>query len=268
METTRAGKYHLRADGLRQCVGHRAMIKRAEQPALAIHGEIARGQHRGRSHIAGENRVLRGEPVQHRAEVLRMHISAAQKSNTKDWGKATDGLQMSIYHDQAEGRSEFSKFRVEFRNTGRNDLLLNLGIMSRNKGQEYLNAVSLILEDGQGEPQWLELKRSFQASDAGYTMLFLPLPVGATYSFPVDLDNYWAPTSNDFDAARLKPGTYWLAAQFIRGFAGADGRVVIRTAHGTEQSGPPILPVRTFDMETTLDAPPISNTLRLEVPSR
>jgi hypothetical protein len=57
-------------------------------------------------------------------------------------------------------------------------------------------------------------------------MLFLPLPAGATFSFPVDLDDYWAPTSKDFDASRLKPGTYWLAAQFIWGFTGTDSRAV------------------------------------------
>jgi hypothetical protein len=205
------------------------------------------------------------------ALLLVCGLSAAQKPNTKDWGKATDGLQMSIYRDQAEGRqSEFSKFRVEFRNSGHSDLLLNLGIMSRNR-QQYLIAVSLILEDGQGKPQRLELKKSLRASDAENTMLFLPLPAGATFSFPVDLDDYWTPTSKDFDASRLKPGTYWLAAQLIWGFTGTDSRAVILTPHGTEQSGPPRLPVRTFDTvnpENAPGAPLISNTLRLEIPSR
>lgn len=144
--------------------------------------------------------------------------------------------------------------------------------MSHSGGQQYLNAVSLILRDGQGQPQRLELKKSYQASDARNTTLFLPLPVGATYSFPVDLDNYSAPTSKDFDASRLKPGTYWLAAQFIGGFNGTNGRVVALTPQGTEQSGPMILPVRTFDMVNpgtlALGAPPITNTLRLEVPSQ
>ena len=197
--------------------------------------------------------------------LLLCGLSAAQKPNTIDWGKSVDGLQMSIYHDQAEGRqSEFSKFRVEFRNAGHNDLLLNLGIMSRNGAQQYPNAVSLILEDGQGKPQRLELKKSFQPSDAG-TTLFLPLPVGATFSFPVDLHDYRAVTSKEFDF-RLKPGTYWLAAQFT----GSRDRVIL-TAQGAVQAGPAIFPVRTFDTvnpENALGAPPISNTLRLEIPSR
>jgi hypothetical protein len=199
--------------------------------------------------------------------LLLCGLSAAQKPNTIDWGKATDGLQMSIYRDQANGRqSEFSKFRVEFRNAGHNDLLLNLGIMSRNGGQQYPNAVSLILEDAHGLPQRLELKKSFQGSSAGSEALFLPLPVGATFSFPVDLDDYWTPTSKESDS-RLKPGIYWLAAQFT----GFNGNRVILAAQGAVQPGPPILAVRTFDTvnpESALGAPPISNTLRFEVPSR
>jgi hypothetical protein len=198
-------------------------------------------------------------------------LSAAQKPNTKDWGKAVDGLQMRIYRDPAEGRqSEISKFKVELRNVGEKDLLLNLGVMSRNGGQQYLNAVSLILEDSQGKPQRLELKKSLQVSDAGKATLFLPLPAGATFSFPVDLGNYWAPTpSKEFDS-RLKPGTYWLAAQFI-GFKGMDNRFVFAIAERPMEPGPTILVERTFDMvnpENGLGSPPISNTLQLEVPSR
>jgi hypothetical protein len=94
---------------------------------------------------------------------------------------------------------EFAKFRVELRNGRQHDLLLNLGIMNRNGGHQYPNAISLILEDAQGQPQRLELKKSFQVSDARKAGLFLPLPVGATFSFPVDLDNYWAPNTLQFE---------------------------------------------------------------------
>lgn len=198
--------------------------------------------------------------------LLPCGLSAAQKPNTIDWGKSVDGLQMSIYHAE-DRQAEFPKFRVEFRNTGHNDLLLNLGIMSRDGGQQYLDAVSLILEGPQGKPQRLELKKSLQPSDSDAgTRLFLPLPAGATFSFPVDLHDYRSVTSREFDSM-LKPGTYWLAAQFA-GFR--DNRVIL-TAQGPGQAGPPILPVRTFDTvnpENALGAPPISNTLRFEVPSR
>ena len=41
----------------------------------------------------------------------------------------------------------------------------------------------------------------------------LPIPIGATFSIPVDLDKYWAAESKEFDYI-LKPGTYSLEAQF------------------------------------------------------
>jgi hypothetical protein len=198
------------------------------------------------------------------ALLLLCGLSAAQKPNTIDWGKSVDGLQMSVYHEE-DRQAEFPKFRVEFRNTGHDDLLLNLGIMSRDGERQYLDAVSLILEDPEGKPQRLELKKFFPTGDAG-TRLFLPLPVGATFSFPMDLRDYRAVTSKEFDS-RLKPGTYWLAAQFI----GIRNNSVILSAQGPGQAGPPILAVRTFDIvnpESALGSPPISNTLRFEVPNR
>ena len=147
--------------------------------------------------------------------VLVSGLAAAQNPNPEVWGRSVDGLQMRISRDQAEGgQSKSPKFRVELRNAGEKDLLLNLGIMTRNGEQQYLTAVSLIIVDAQGESRLLELKSFLRVSDAGRETLTLPLPVGATFSAPVDLDDYWAPTFKDFYT--LKPGTYSLAAQFNR----------------------------------------------------
>jgi hypothetical protein len=43
--------------------------------------------------------------------------------------------------------------------------------------------------------------------------LIVPLPVGSTFSIPVDLEKYWAAASKEFEY-KLKPGTYFLEAQF------------------------------------------------------
>jgi hypothetical protein len=190
-------------------------------------------------------------------------LSAAQEPEANDWGHTVNGLQMRIYLDQATGQSEVPRFKVELRNVGEKDLLLNLGTMARNGRQQYATAVSLILVDAQGEPQWLVLKRSLLSSDAGREPLFLPLPIGATFSFPVELDNYWAASSKQFDS-KLKPGTYRLGAH-LTGFIETDNR---RTFH-TE--GPGFQPVarRSFDSvnpELALGVPPMSNTLKFEVP--
>lgn len=125
-------------------------------------------------------------------------------------GQAINGLQLTIHRDHTDSRSSLPKFRVELRNVGTDDLLLNLGTSAN--GRQYPTAVSLVLVDSKGESQRLELKR-FGASNApGTKPLLLPLPAGASFSFPVDLRNYWALGHKEFNA-ELKAGTYWLQAQ-------------------------------------------------------
>jgi hypothetical protein len=177
---------------------------------------------------------------------------AAQNPNPKAWGQPVDGLQMRVSLDPAGGQSKSPKFRIELRNAGEKALLLNLGIMARNGEQQYPTAVSLILVDARGESRLLELK-SPQVSDAGRETLYLPLPIGATFSVPVDLDDYWAPTSKEFN---LKPGTYSLAARF--------NRMPTKGAFRFQPVG-----VRSFDtVNPEAGGPPTSNTLQFEVPSR
>jgi hypothetical protein len=43
--------------------------------------------------------------------------------------------------------------------------------------------------------------------------LIVPIPVGAAFSIPLDLDQYWPAASKEFDY-HLKPGSYSLEAQF------------------------------------------------------
>ena len=95
-------------------------------------------------------------------------LSLAKEPNSGDWGSVVNGLQMRISVDSsAIEQSKVPKFRVELRNVGEKDLLLNLGTKSLDGRHQYLTAVSLILEDEQGELQWLELKRSVPVGDPG-----------------------------------------------------------------------------------------------------
>ena len=188
-------------------------------------------------------------------------LSRAQEQRANDWGNTVHGLQMRIYLDQAAtGQSKVPSFKVELRNVGEKDLLFNLGTMTRNGGQ-YATSVSLILVDPQGKSHWLELKRSLLGSDAGKEALFLPLPVGGAFSFPVELDNYWAATSKESDY-KLKPGTYRLAAH-LAGFIETGNQLTFRSFQ-------PIAG-RSFDKvnpEIGLGPPPMSNTLQFEAPIR
>ena len=197
-------------------------------------------------------------------------LSVAQEPNAKDWGSVANGLQMRISLDQAANEQfNVPRFRVELRNVGGKDLLLNLGSKSRDGRRQYLTAVSLVLVDAQGGSQWLELKRAVPVSDAGTETLALPLPVGAVFSFPVDLDDYRLATSKESAAQKLKPGTYLIAAH-LKGFINE-----LITPTTAKYGGPvwvlPLPTVRTFDTvnpEIGVGPPPISKALRIEIPSR
>jgi hypothetical protein len=197
-------------------------------------------------------------------------LSVAQEPNAKEWGAVANGLQMRISLDQAVNEQfKVPRFRVELRNVGAKDLLLNLGTKSRDGRRQYLTAVSLVLVDAHRGSQWLELKRTVPVSHAGTEALSLPLPVGASFSFPVNLDDYWVATSEELDH-RPKPGTYLVAAHlngFINELIRTDPPFPVVTLAGLGQ-----LPtVRTFDTvnpEIGLGPPPISKALRIEIPSR
>jgi hypothetical protein len=138
--------------------------------------------------------------------------AVAKRPSAPTWGEAVDGLQMSIYPETASRpESKPPKFRVEFRNTGENDLILNLGVMLGNGKRQYPNAVVLSLTDTTGKSRQLDLREP--AFVAGRMDPFaLPIPIGATFSLSVDLDNYWAAKKKEFDY-KLKPGSYSIQAQ-------------------------------------------------------
>jgi len=122
-------------------------------------------------------------------------------------------LKMNVRLDAAvAGESKAPKFRVELQNAGQDDLILNLGITLANGRKQYPKDIVLLLTDSQGKARRFELREP--AYIAGRVdPLIVPLPVGSTFSIPVDLEKYWAAASKEFEY-KLKPGMYFLEAQF------------------------------------------------------
>ena len=178
-------------------------------------------------------------------------LSAAPQPSPQVWGAAVSGLQMTISLDPAErGQSKSPKFRVELRNAGENDLILNLGIMLANGKRQYPLAVVLTLTDAQGTSRRLELREPpFVAGRVD--PLVLPLPVGSAFSIPVDLDQYWPAASGEVDY-KLRPGTYSLDAQLT-------GKGVSHHDANLDLKGIALMPY----WQGTIT----SNTLRVAVPS-
>jgi hypothetical protein len=133
--------------------------------------------------------------------------SATTQPSPQTWGETVSGLQLTIYLDRAERvQSKTPNFRVELRNAGENDLILNLGSMLANGKKQYPDAVVLTLTDSQGKSQRLVLQGPFYVVGR-VDPLVLPIPVGSTFSIPVHLDKY-GPLEYKF-----KPATYSLEAQ-------------------------------------------------------
>jgi len=126
-------------------------------------------------------------------------------------GTPVDGLQISVLPAQTADQSELRPaFTVELRNLGDHDLILNLGIMLANGRRQYADAITLLLGFPSGSKQRLVLMGP--AFVAGrMDPLVVPLPVGASFSIPVDFTKF-APFGKD--PLKLEPGTYVLQAQF------------------------------------------------------
>jgi hypothetical protein len=131
--------------------------------------------------------------------------------------QANRELEINVRLDAADaGQSKVPKFRVELRNTGENDLTLNLGIMLANGRKQYPTNIILIVTDPEGKARRFEL--GGPAYIAGREdPLVVPLATGTTFSLPVDMGKYVAAAPNnvgyDFEY-KLKPGAYFVEAQF------------------------------------------------------
>ncbi|HXN20827.1 MAG TPA: hypothetical protein VN875_21020 [Candidatus Binatus sp.] len=138
-------------------------------------------------------------------------FSAALKPSQQTRGDIVSGLQLTIYLDQEKVGSKKPKFRVELRNAGEDDLVLNLGFMLG--GKQYPDAIVLTLGDTHGKSRPLQLREPFTVAGR-VDPLVLPLPAGATFSISVDFEKYLImprPEESDFG---LQAGTYTLEAQF------------------------------------------------------
>ncbi len=126
-----------------------------------------------------------------------------------------EGLQLTARLDQSEGTAPgLPKFQVQLRNVGERNLLLNIGSIAFAGREQYATAISLILIAPGAKPQFLLFLRPAEDPEAKPRPLLLPLPVGASFSIPVDLANYHAIGSNT-RFPELKAGSYLIAARFI-----------------------------------------------------
>lgn len=143
--------------------------------------------------------------------LLVLLVSAANQGSHAS-SQANRELQMTVRVDStAENQSNVPKFRVELRNGGDHDLILNLGLMLANGRSQYPNAIALTIIDSQGKSRQFELKGPWYIAGR-MDPLIVPLPAGSAFSLPVDLDKYWPAASREFEY-KFQRGSYSIEAQ-------------------------------------------------------
>jgi RNA polymerase sigma factor (sigma-70 family) len=150
------------------------------------------------------------------------------------WGKPVAGLRVGILH------SAPNQVSVTLENVGRDDLMLNLGIMLANGKKHLPGAVRLALTDRAGKTRTFRLKGP--PGIAGRVdPLVVPLPVGGRYTLACPLDKYADADPTRIDVP-LAPGEYRVAAQYTgekvtRTNADTTGLTLMKYWTGTAKSG-------------------------------
>jgi hypothetical protein len=155
----------------------------------------------------------------------------------QEWGQPENGLQLSLLSAHGSpASSTHSRFRVEIQNVGSNDLLLKLGGMLANGRKQYPNALSLLITNPEGKTIECGFPGPFAVG--GWAGPFIvPLPAGASFVLPVDLENWTQSWTSCFAPLTYIPlnlaaGKYTLRARYTAeiqkddGFAAGAGQIV------------------------------------------
>lgn len=107
------------------------------------------------------------------------------------------------------GRPSLPVFELRLTNTGNRDLVLNLGMLLRTK--QYLDAVHFSMSDASGKTVQLAHMRRPAGVAGRVDPLIVSLPIGCSFSFPVNLELYLCSTQGSCPL-RPSPGRYFITA--------------------------------------------------------
>jgi hypothetical protein len=139
--------------------------------------------------------------------------SRGQSAGDAQWGVTVDGIQMSISLT-TPGRVDVPEFQIAFRNSGTQDVTLNVGIMLANGRVQLPDKIDLDLTDANGQTRRLKFGDKRYLTVAGRVDDYLiPLRSGSIYTLKVSLDQFWSPETKEFDL-KLTPGKYQITAHF------------------------------------------------------
>jgi hypothetical protein len=127
----------------------------------------------------------------------------------------THGASLQLALVRVQDTSARHLFRVELRNAGDQPLILYLGSMLADGRKQYPDRIHLLLTGFRDKLIELDMQPLGRAVGLRGQLVPMPvpLPVGATFAFPVDLEDYYAPKETIWDLD-LPPGRYALSAEY------------------------------------------------------
>jgi RNA polymerase sigma factor (sigma-70 family) len=143
------------------------------------------------------------------------------------WGEAHNGLRVGIAHEGQGREGGGARVALALENVGRDDLVVNLGLMLANGKKQFPAALRLILTDAKGGVRTLHRQPGFIAGRVD--PFVVPLAAGCRYTLRYDIADFL-----DEDVAKIgmpwAPGRYRAAVEFV-------GKAVIRQATNLDTTG-------------------------------
>lgn len=177
--------------------------------------------------------------------LLGCSTSMRHSIESRQWGAATNGLQLSLTV-LTTGKRDDPEFEIALRNMGEQDVSLNLGIMLANGNVQLPDKIHLSLMDGSGRNRELHFfDKRYPGSAGRMDDYVVPLRAGSTYTLKLRLDQFWSPSPQEF-RLKLKPGRYEISAQFQGDGAGTSnadmaGMKLMHFWEGNLQSNPVLI---------------------------
>jgi len=152
-------------------------------------------------------------------------LDASQGTVVSDDKVNKPELTLSISVLPGDKPQQCPEFCVRFENVGKNDVVLNLGMMLANGKVQVPSAIQLTLNDSKGRLQEL---RSRDPNVAGRIDDYvLALRAGSSYTLTLSLADYYFPAATDHRLT-LPSGAYRLRAHFV----GAEAKYVNSDTEG------------------------------------
>ena len=142
-------------------------------------------------------------------EILKAAVKSDANAETPAWGEPKNGMRIGVA-SALPGRVS-----VAMENVGKDDLMVNVGMMLANGKKQLPTGIRLTATDDKSKPHVLKFKLPGVAGRVD--PFIVPLSAGCRYTLSIALDDF----SSDEEDGTLAPGQYKLTAECVGGGIGS-----------------------------------------------